>query len=428
MNRLFICAAIAATLAAPVRAAAPGTALTSPAVPGASPPLPPAPTLSAALTSGRPLLNLRPRFEYVDQDNKSDAAAAFTLRTLVGWQTAPWQGFAAWLEFIGVTQIGSGDFNDDPRFSASARRPTVADPEDYDFNQAFIDYTGLPKTRLRVGRQSLKLDNVRFVGNVEFRQVMQVFDGFTVTNQALPNTEVMFAHFFGVKNIFSDYRNTAIELVHGTWKWQPSDTVTAYGYLQNQAVTGSNTGLADNSNRILGIRAEGQHPFGPAWKLLYTLEYAKQDDYAGGDASIDAHYLRIGGGPGYGNGYLRFDYEQLASNDGRYAFQTPLGTNHLFQGWADLFLTTPREGIEDYFVSAGYKLGPAQLLLEYHDLNSDFHDIDYGEEWDVSVAYAFLPRLTGKFEFASFNEGDRLLGPARKPDTTKLWLTLIFNY
>jgi hypothetical protein len=98
------------------------------------------------------------------------------------------------------------------------------------------------------------------------------------------------------------------------------------------------------------------HPFGDKWKLLYTGEYAKQNDYAGGDARIDAYYLRLGVGGQLGDFALRVDRELLSSNDGLYAFQTPLGTNHLFQGWADQFLTTPRQGIRDTFLSASAKI------------------------------------------------------------------------
>ncbi len=400
-----------------------------PAAPPPGPPvLAPAASFGAALTDGRPVFNLRPRFEYVDQENKSKHAEAFTLRTLAGWQTAPWHGWSTWLEFIGVTHIGLSDFNDDPRHAAVSRFPMVADPENYDINQAYIDFAGIPATRLRVGRQLLKLDNVRFIGNVEFRQVMQVFDGFSLVNQSLPQVELLYAHFVGVKNINADYRNSALDIAHVAWKWSSTDSLVGYSYLQDQAITNSNTGLLNNGNRILGVRADGQHPFGPRWKALYTVEYAKQDDYADGDRRIDAHYLRIGGGPGFGPAYVRFDYERLASNDGVYAFQTALGTNHLFQGWADLFLTTPREGIEDYIVAAGYKLERAQLLFEYHYLDSEVGNIHFGEEVDVGASYAFTPKLSGKIEWAMFEEGDRQVGAARKPDTTKFWLTLIFNY
>ena len=66
----------------------------------------------------------------------------------------------------------------------------IADPDNTDVNQLYLDYAGWPDTVVRAGRQSIKLDNVRFIGNVEFRQVMQVFNGVTVENNSLPNTRL----------------------------------------------------------------------------------------------------------------------------------------------------------------------------------------------------------------------------------------------
>ena len=43
------------------------------------------------------------------------------------------------------------------------------------------------------------------------------------------------------------------------------------------------------------------------------------------------------------------------------AFQTPLGTNHAFQGWADRFLITPADGIEDLFVTLQMKVWGANF-------------------------------------------------------------------
>jgi hypothetical protein len=395
----------------------------------AAAPQPPAEaaTLREAITGGKLLLNLRPRFERVDQDNKPETAEAFTLRTLLGWETKPFHGFGITLQAINVAHLND-DFNDDPAQAATSEFPLVADPDDSDINQIYLDYTGLPKTRFRLGKQSIKLDNVRFVGNVEFRQVMQVFSGLTVENKSLPNTELYLGHLERVKNIFTVWRQTKIEILRGAYKWSPNDTVIGYGYFQDQPVTGSNTGFSDNSNRILGIRADGAHPFGEKFKLLYTAEYAKQTDYADGNADIDADYLNVGIGPRWGDWWFRINYEKLSSNDGLYAFQTPLGTNHLFQGWADHFLTTPRQGIRDTYLSAGGKIQKAQLYLEYHQFKSDFGSIDFGKELDFSITYPFTKQLTGRLEYADFKEDDVLAGAARKPDLNKVWVTLMFNW
>ena len=119
------------------------------------------------------------------------------------------------------------------------------------------------------------------------------------------------------------------------------------------------------------MRLDGIHPFNPNFRALYTAEYAKQTDYSGGDSRINADYYKIGGGLGVDNLNIRVDQELLGSNDSKYAFQTPFGTNHLFQGWTDKFLATPLEGIEDSFVTATYRYSdfvffyPPNFLLEH---------------------------------------------------------------
>lgn len=381
-----------------------------------------------AVTGGKLLLNLRPRYEYVDLATKPENAKAFTLRSLVGWETKPYKGIGITVQAINVAHI-TDDFNDDPTKNAASRYPLVADPDDTDFNQVYLDYTGLPNTRFRLGKQSIKLDNVRFMGNVEFRQVMQVFNGITVENKSIPNTEIYVAHLERVKSIFGLQRQAKIEILHGAYKFTPNDTLIAYAYFQDDPkLAGAAANVTDLSNRVIGIRADGGHPFGEKFKLLYTAEYAKQNAYADGDDKIDADYLRMGIGPKWGDWFVRIDYEKLASNNGDYAFQTPLGTNHLFQGWADHFLTTPRQGIKDTFLTAGGKIGKAALLVEYHRYKSDTGGINFGDELDFSVAYPFTKQLSGKIEYAGFQEKDILAGAARKPDLTKIWVTLVFNF
>jgi hypothetical protein len=136
--------------------------------------------------------------------------------------------------------------------------------------------------------------------------------------------------------------------------------------------------------------------------------------------------LRTGLGGQWRTWYARVDRELLSSNEGQYGFQTPLGTNHLFQGWADQFLITPPTGIDDVFLSAGTKLGKSQWLAEYHRFESDVGSIDFGDEFDIGVSYPLLTKLMGKIEYADYRAGDVAAGSPR--DTKKIWLTLLFNY
>ena len=123
--------------------------------------------------------------------------------------------------------------------------------------------------------------------------------------------------------------------------------------------------------------------------------------------------------------YLRVDREVLGSNEGLYAFQFPLATNHPFQGWADQFLTTPRQGIRDVYLSGGAKIEKAQLLAEYHRFEADFGSINFGKEFDFAVSYPLMSKLLGKIEYAAYQAGDAASG---KVDLTRVWVTFVFNY
>ena len=384
------------------------------------------PSPAEAVAAGKPILNLRPRYEYADQDGK-DIGQAATLRTLAGWRTGSWAGLSGTLEFIDVGRLND-DYNDS--LNGKTRYPVIADPDNTDVNQLFLDYAGLPDTTVRAGRQAIKLDNVRFIGNVEFRQVMQVFNGVTVENNSLPDTRVYAGYLGRVKTVNTKQHDTDTILLNARHAITPHDAVAGYGYFQDQkdAIAGTaflGAAPADTSNQSVGLRADGAHPLNTEWKILYTAEYAKQAGYAGGDSRIDATYTRLGIGGQWRDFSLRVDREVLGSNDGRYAFQFPLATNHLFQGWADQFLTTPRQGIRDVYFGGGAKIGKAQLLAEYHEYKSDFGNIDFGKEFDVGVSCPLLPKLLGKIEYADYHAGDAASG---KADLTRVWVTLVFNY
>ena len=60
-------------------------------------------------------------------------------------------------------------------------------------------------------------------------------------------------------------------------------------------------------------------------------------------------------------------------------FTTPLATLHKFQGWADKFLTTPANGLEDLYATASVTLkGVGALdtlgfIVSYHDYEAEAH-------------------------------------------------------
>jgi len=444
----------------------------------AAKPAPPE-TLLDAIKQGKPMTNFRLRYENVNQDGyqstaanakKLDTGEAFTLRSLIGWQTAPFNNFSFAAQITDVHEFND-DFNDrrdNVPEPGKGAYPNIVDPGYTDINQLYVDWTGIKNTKLRLGRQQLNLDNVRFIGDIGFRQNMQVFDGISVINKSIPDVEIFAAHFDKVRQITTKLRDGNIDMVNAKYRISPTESLIGYGYFIDVANLGQNgqpaggpnaasyvvsggnglgasqdstpTATTDASSKTFGLRLDGARKVNDDWKLLYTAEYAKQDDYRGGNSLIDAHYFKLGGGAAYGVWSLRIDHEKLSSNNGKYAFQTPLGTNHLFQGWADVFLATPRQGMEDTFITFAGSIEKAKLYAEYHvfksdekyqSLNGKFGD-KYGTEFDASVTYPFSKELMGKVEYAKFNESDvygsNLKGAARKGDKEIVWLTGMYTF
>jgi hypothetical protein len=428
-------------------------------------------TFLDSIKTGKSLSSIRPRYEHVEQTGFQGTtpaapelknAHAFTTRTLIGWQTAPYKNFSIAAQLTDVHEFND-DFNDRRKNLSEpgkAQFANIVDPGYTDINQLFVDWSGIKNTKFRLGRQVVNLDNVRFIGDIAFRQNTQVFDGLSVINKTLPNTEIFAAHFSKVRQVNTKLRDGNIDLINAKYRFTPLESITAYGYLvdaenlsQNNgnpaaigtAAQGGNglgasadlvkTATTDASNKTFGLRLDGIHPFNPNWRGLYTAEFAKQDDYRDGSGLIDAHYFKVGGGAGYNAWSLRLDYEKLSSNDGKYGFQTPLGTNHLFQGWSDHFLATPRQGMEDLFLTAAGAIDKFKLYAEYHVFNADenFQSLGgrlgdkYGTEFDASVMYTINDNLWAKIEYAKFNESDvygaTLQNAVRKGDKEIVWVT-----
>lgn len=434
-------------------------------------------TLLDAIKQGKPMTNFRLRYENLNQEayqsttpnaNKLDTGEAFTLRSLIGWQTAPFKDLSFAAQLTDVHEFNN-DFNDRRNNVAEPGKsvyPNIVDPGYTDVNQLYIDWTGIQDTKLRLGRQQLNLDNVRFIGDIGFRQNMQVFDGISVLNKSIVDVEIFAAHFSKVRQITTKLRDGNIDIVNAKYKISPTESLIGYGYFVDVENLGQNGGnpaaiataaqggnglggssdapvsatninptQTDASSKTFGVRLDGAHKVNDDWKVLYTAEYAKQNDYRSGNPLIDAHYFKLGGGVAYGVWSVRLDHEKLSSNDGKYAFQTPLGTNHLFQGWADVFLTTPRQGMEDTFISIAGNIAKTKLQAEYHVFKSDekYQSLNgrladkYGTELDLSVSYSFSKELLGKVEYARFNESDvygtTLQNAARKGDKEIIWVT-----
>ena len=124
-------------------------------------------------------------------------------------------------------------------------------------------------------------------------------------------------------------------------------------------------------------------------------------------------------------------YELLGSSAsagvGGRVVQTPMATLHKFNGWADLFLTTPNSGLQDIYGGLAYKFGKVKALpglnaaVGYHQFDSDVGGVDFGNEWDASLGFK-LGRVNLQAKFADYN------AKGFGVDTRKVWLQAEIAY
>ncbi len=384
-------------------------------------------SVTEALSKGKVSADFRYRYEMVDDSGPNTTtrknAQASTLRSRLGYQTASFKGVSGFLEFEDVSVIGNAQYNSTA--NGKTAYPVVADPEDTEVNQAYLKYTGLAGLTLIGGRQRIKLDNDRFIGNVGWRQNEQTFDAVRLAFGPMADLVGTYLYLANVNRIFGEHNPNAVladsrmdsHLLHLGWIGQAALQVSAYGYLLDFE------GAPAASTQTFGIRFTGTLKPGETLTLLYTAEYADQSDYAQGAAINQGDYYLIELGAGVMGISLQASYE-LLSGDGVYGFATPLATAHAFQGWADKFLATPAGGVEDlYFTLSGKALG-LKLVGVYHFFNSDAGNFKYGTETDLLIVKPVSENTLISVKYAMY-EADRnpqnTGGPA--VDTDKLWLT-----
>jgi hypothetical protein len=371
-----------------------------------------------ALTGGKVSFSARARYEAVSQDNIKKDADAYTLRSTLGYKTGRFNGFGAVVEFEDVHALGSEKFNN--LENGHTNYSVVADPVGTEVNQGYLTYNGFD-TEFKLGRQEITYRGApfhRYIGNVLWRQNHQSFDGVSVVNTSFANTTLSYAHIENVNTIFgenSEAKPQNIDMNTDLFNVQYSGL--SIGNLEGYAYLIDNEDAITSSSETFGARLSGAHAVNSAWTVLYTAEYANQSDYKAGTMDDQNYYLTELGAK-YKGWLAKFSYE-MQQGDGRSSFKTPLGTNHAFQGWADMFLATPNKGLEDlYFTVLGNVMG-VKLVAMYHDFETDKDTLDAGNEFDVLAQKSFNKHYTLGVKYADYNAGDASLGYV---DTQKFWL------
>jgi hypothetical protein len=379
--------------------------------------------VKGAFGETKPIFDMRLRTENVDQDPILNDAHATTLRLRAGFETGKAWNTALLIEGEGIVPI-QDDYRPDPMIPSMTTYPVVADAESYEINRFQLTNTSLPGTTLTLGRQRLALDDQRFVGPVAWRQNEQTFDAFRVVNRSVTNLVIDATYFNKVNRLFGedspqgDYEGDST-LLNVSYQTKVGK-ITAFNYLLDfENIVGVPAAVRDSTS-TQGLRFAGEKAAGKV-KLGYQVSYAQQSDYADNPLSFDLDYRFAELIATYKQFNLGYGVELLEGN-GVKGFTTPLATLHKFNGWADKFLATPANGLEDKYLTGGVTLKGVGVLdtltvsAQYHDYKAERLDLDYGDELNVSLA-AKYKRVNVMLKFADFQQG--VLASAR--DTQKVW-------
>ena len=365
-------------------------------------------------------LDMRYRIEQVDQGGFDRNALASTLRTRLGYQTARHEGWSAFVSMQDNRAVGDDRYNSTR--NGRSDYPVVADPGDTELDQAYLEYRGVNALDLRAGRQVIKLDNDRFIGNVGFRQLEQSFDALRATWTPASTLRIDYAYLTRVNRVFGAHhpdplharQNLDTHLLNASWMPRYG-TLTAYLYLIG------NQSLPATSHRDVGLRWTGHAGRTQDWRLRYLLEAARQHAWKDGTLDGSRAYLHAEASLSRARWSGRIGHERLGGNGIR-AFQTPLATLHAFNGWADVFLVTPANGLADTYAGLGWKSHRLDLKATAHRFASTRGSSHYGNELDVSAGLRLTRKLKTSLALADYR-ADRYA-----VDKRVVWFTVQYTH
>lgn len=382
-------------------------------------------TLAEAILTGKPIIDVRYRFEANETEGFDRRAIANTLRTRLGYETGDLYGFKALVEFENVVVLGDDRFNS--TVNGRVGYPAIPDPPATEINRAQISYSGIEGATVVLGRQAASLLNQRFLGDVDFRQNQQTFDAARLT--ARPVAELTFDYIYirKVHRIFGDnhplgeFRSDS-HIFSAGYDAGRLGAVTAYGLLLDFANSPA------NSSATWGARYAHRIELSDKASLALAAEYASQRDYGSNLFDYREDYVHGEATLAAGRVSATTGYERLGGN-GAIGFATPLATLHKFQGLADAFVVTPAEGVEDLYATFAVELpvpeflAKARLFVTGHDFRSAQGALDFGRELDAGLAVSITKRLSLELSGAVFDGGEA--GPA---DRNIVWASFRGQY
>jgi hypothetical protein len=388
------------------------------------------------LADGTPVIDARARYEGVDDKSKTLFANAATLRLRLGYESAVWHGVAFAVDFDEVLDLGTTDHNSTR--NGKTAYPTIPDPRMLALNRLQVSYTTDFDTRIIVGRQRLLIGDQRFIGNSGWRQHEQTFDAVTLVNTSVKDLTLTYAYLGRVNRVYgpsdpvpatgpAGHFGSSSHLFNAVYTGLPGLKLEGYAYLLKLGQEGPASAILATSKlstATYGLRGEYRASLADGLTAQLNTAYAHQQNYAGNPLRFDLDYWQGEGSLSWRGLTALAGYEMLGGN-GTIGFSTPLATLHAYQGWADLFLATPANGIDDLYLKGSYALRSipcAQSLtatLVYHDFRAAHIDAGIGTEWDASLELALDKHTSFLLSLADYQGSGTSLGGFK--DKTITW-------
>jgi len=378
-------------------------------------------SLTDSLTKGTPSVGLRYRYELVDDGGFDKEAYASTLRTVLGYRTLPYRGFSFFLQAQNVAAIGDDRYDNRGAghlTNGVSDRPAVVDPSQTRMQQVYGRLDAFDTT-FDVGRREIAYGDHRFIGDVNWRQNHQAFDAVHLSNRSLPKTTLSYTFADKVIRIDGGTKDMSSHFVNALVAIDPNLSLELFSYLLDYDQAAD----APLSSQSYGGKLSGSRPLLEKHRVLFEAQYAKQMDFGANPADRIADYFHLVGGVGLsGKLTLRLGRELLGGSPENGVFQTPLATLFKFNGWADKFLTTPPNGLVDWYVSGEGRLRSLGWIVAYHDFSADAGGDAYGSELDARAVFSTSWKQSFAFQLALYRED------GFGTDTTKLWIWTEYSF
>ncbi|MEM9739292.1 MAG: alginate export family protein [Pseudomonadota bacterium] len=336
--------------------------------------------------------DVRLRYDTINHETLPDDAFVLSGRIRLGGEVK----VADWISLLGeIEAVGALIDETETPGAVAMRRPVIPDFDNVELNRlqmrAYLGKTGYAT----VGRQRLEFDDQRFLGSARFRQNTQSFDAVRLTLQPNPLFSAQIGYFHQVN------RPLGTRLDTGTFEGDSWFAVASaqtfvgrlgiYHYALDLETGPDENRSASASSVTTGIRLDGRH-HGERLKVDWEAAFAHQEDNAGNPFEYSAQYWLAATTFFLGETELRARFESLGGG-GSQSFQTPLASLHRFQGEADVFTTTPVEGVQDVSIALHWNSnweGPFGLsditpFARHHFFSAESSSETYGTELDLGL-------------------------------------------